>query len=56
MFRVMIISMFFSVDVSYVLRELLREEELRKFIGVEDVPDSFHSFMSRFSENQILKK
>jgi len=45
MFRVMIISMFFSVDVSYVLRELLEREELRKFAGVEDVPDSFYRFM-----------
>ena len=28
MFRVMIVSMFFSVDVSYVLRELLERKEL----------------------------
>lgn len=57
MFRVMFTSMFFSVDVSYVLRELNEREELRKFVGVEDVPDvdSFYRFMSRFSENQFVK-
>jgi hypothetical protein len=47
--------MFFSVDVSYVLRELNEREKLRKFVGVEDVPDvdSFYRFMSRFSETQL---
>jgi len=46
MFRVMIISMFFCCDVSYVLDELKAREELRKFAGVLDVPssDDFLSF------------
>jgi hypothetical protein len=57
MFRVMFTSMFFSVDVSYVLRELNERKELRKLVCVEDVPDfdSFHRFMSSFSENQFVK-
>lgn len=45
------------MDVSYELRELNEEKELRKFVGVEDMPDvdSFYRFMSRFSENQFVK-
>jgi hypothetical protein len=45
------------LQISYVLRELNEREELRKFVGVEDVPDaeSFYSLMSRFSENQFVK-
>jgi len=57
MFRVMIISMFFCLDVSYVLRELKGRGELRKFAGVENVPDvlDFYRFMSRFSGENFLK-
>lgn len=42
--------MFFSVDVSYVLRELNDREELRKFVGVEDVlnVDSFYRLFQGF--------
>jgi len=32
------IPMLFSTDVSYVIRELKEEEELRKFSGVVNVP------------------
>ena len=55
MFRVMLISMFFSVDVSYVLRELSEREELRKFVGVEDVPDvnSFTVLCRDFLKNSL---
>lgn len=57
MFKVMIISMFFSLDVSYVLIELSNRCELRKFCGIESVPnaDDFYRFMSRFSEENFIK-
>jgi hypothetical protein len=57
MFRVMIISMFFCCDVSYVLDKLKARGELRKFAGVLDVPssDDFHRFKSRFPDENFLK-
>lgn len=57
MFRVMIISMFFSLDVSYVLNELKTWEELRKFSGVLDVPspDDFSRFKSKFPEKSFVR-
>jgi len=57
MFRVMIISMFFCLDVSYVLRELKEREEIRNFAGILDVPnaDDFYRFKSRFKEENFIK-
>ena len=56
MFRVMMIALFFSLEVSYVLRELKEREQLRKFAGIDDVPSEsqLYEFLSRFSEEQIM--
>ena len=50
------IALFFSEDISYVIRELKGREELRKFAGVEDVPSELqiYEFLSRFSEEQFM--
>jgi hypothetical protein len=57
MFRVMIISMFFCLDISYVLRKLETREELRNFAGILDVPnaDDFYRFKSRFKGGNFIK-
>jgi len=54
-FRVLMIALFFSTDVSYVIRELKGREELRRFAGVVDVPSELqiYEFLSRFSEEQF---
>jgi len=56
MFRAMIISMFFCLDVSYVLSELKEREELRNFAGILDVPnsDDLYRFKSRFPEENFI--
>jgi len=57
MFKVMIISMCFCLDVSYVLRELKEREEIRNFAGILDVPntDDFYRFKSRVKEENFIK-
>lgn len=37
-FRVIMVTMFFSEDISYVVSELKWRKELRNFVGVVDVP------------------
>jgi len=48
--------MFFSTDVSHVIRELKEREELHKFAGVVDVPSELqiYEFLSRFSKEQFM--
>jgi len=55
-FRIVLMAIFFSKDVSYVLRELREKPDLRKFAGVNRVPsnDELHRFMSRFSDKQFI--
>jgi len=55
-FRVLMITIFFSTDVSYVIRELKEREELRKFAGVVNVPSELqiYEFLSRFSKEQFM--
>jgi len=50
------IALFFSTDVSHVIRELKEREELHKFAGVVDVPSELqiYEFLSRFSKEQFM--
>jgi len=52
----MMVALFFSLEVSYVLRELKEREELRKFASIDDMPSEsqLYEFLSRFSEEQIM--
>jgi hypothetical protein len=42
--------MFFSTTISHVVSELRQREELREFLGINEVPkeDYIYSFLSRF--------
>jgi len=55
-FRALMIAMFFSTDVSYVIRELKEKEELRKFAGVVDMHSELqiYEFLSRFLKEQFM--
>jgi len=55
-FRVLMIDMFFSTDISYVIGELKERKKLRKFAGVVDVPSELqiYEFLSRFSKEQYM--
>jgi hypothetical protein len=56
MIKVMLISMFFSVDVSYVLKEISKRDGLMEFCGIDYTSDAddFYRFMSRFSEESFV--
>ena len=56
MLKIILIAMFFSVDISYVVAELKRRKELRCFAQVGEIPDAqkIYRFLSRFSEEQFV--
>ncbi|MDI6877678.1 MAG: transposase [Methanomicrobiales archaeon] len=54
--RILLVSLFFSVDTAYVVRELNTRKKLRRFTGIPEVPtfDALYRFLSRFDEQQFL--
>jgi len=38
MFKIVLIAIFFSVDISYVISELLKRAELRRFAKLVEIP------------------
>ena len=48
--------MFFSVDITYVVGELRKREELRRFAKLVEIPEArdIYRFLSRFSEKQFI--
>jgi len=38
MFKIVLIAIFFSVDISYVINELLKRAELRRFAKLIEIP------------------
>ena len=56
MLRIILIAMFFSVDISYVVKELNRRIKLRRFAKVGEIPEAkeIYRFLSRFGEEQFV--
>lgn len=56
MLKVIIMAIFFSVDVSFVLNELEKRSELCKFAEIYEIPsnDELSRFMSQFSSIQFI--
>jgi hypothetical protein len=56
MLRIVLIAMFFSVELSYVLAELERKKELRAFAHLGELPRApqLYRFLSRFDEAQFI--
>ena len=56
MFKIVLIAMFFSVDISYVISELLKREELRRFAKLVEIPEAkdIYRFLARFDEKQFI--
>ena len=54
--KIAIVSMFFSVECSYVVQELKKRRKLRKFMDIHEVPsaDSVYRTLSRFDDSQFL--
>ncbi|OQD59435.1 transposase-like protein [Methanobrevibacter arboriphilus JCM 13429 = DSM 1125] len=56
-FKIVLMSMFFASDISYVVSELKRSHELRKSLGFNQVPESnqIYEFLARFNQKKILE-
>jgi hypothetical protein len=54
--RILLIAMFFSVDCVYVVKELEKRRDLRRFAHIVDLPsvDTIYRFLSRFNEAQFV--
>jgi len=54
--KIAIVSMFFSVECSYVVHELKNRRKLRKFMDIHEVPsaDSVYRTLSRFDDSQFI--
>jgi hypothetical protein len=54
--KIVLISMFFSVDISYVVEELNKRTELRRFANIGEIPEAkvIYRFLSRFDEKQFV--
>ena len=50
-FKIVLTAMFFSVDVSYVIKELNCRKELRRFLNIDEIIDKsyIYRFLSRFT-------
>lgn len=57
MLRIVLIAMFFSLKISYVLKELKNRVALRKFarIVVVPTPQQLYSFLGKFTVDQFLQ-
>jgi len=53
--KIVLTSMFFSTTISHVVEELRQREELREFLGINEVPkeDYIYSFLSGFDLNNF---
>ena len=56
MVKIVLIAMFFSVDITYVVSELHKRRELRSFAKLGEIPDAaeIYRFLGRFSEKQFV--
>lgn len=54
--KIIILAMFFELEISYVVSEVNRRYELRKFLRIEDEVKlrSVYSFMSKFESDQFI--
>jgi hypothetical protein len=56
-FKIVLMSIFFSVEISYAVEELNRRKELRRFVNIGKIPRAkeIYRFLSRFDEKQFVK-
>jgi hypothetical protein len=55
-FKIVLIAMFYSAEISYVVEELKRRRELRCFAHVGELPEAppIYRFLSRCTEEQFV--
>jgi len=54
--RLLLIAIFFSFDIAYVIRELQRRDDLRRFAHIDQIPsaDEVYRFLSRIDEARFV--
>lgn len=54
--RILLITLFFSSEITYVIDELTKRKDLRAFAHIEEVPsaDDVYRFISRIDERQFV--
>jgi hypothetical protein len=54
--KIVLIAMFFSLDITYVVIELHKRRELRSFAKLEEIPEvaEIYRVLGRFSEKQFV--
>jgi hypothetical protein len=54
--RLLLIAIFFSVDIVYVINELQRRDDLRRFAHIDKIPsaDEVYRFLSRIDEARFV--
>ena len=55
--KIVFMSMFFSVDISYVVEELNGRNGLRRFANIWKIPEAkeIYRFLSKFDEKQFIE-
>lgn len=55
--KISIIAMFFSCEISYVVKELKNRADLRQFLHLEEIPnaDYVYRFLSNFTQEQFIE-
>lgn len=54
--KVVLVAMFFSLNISYVVNEAKRRRRLRNFLGIQNVPEAskVYRFTSRYGPEQFI--
>jgi len=55
--KILFLAMFFAEEISYVIKELEKREELKKFVDITSIPspDSVYRFLSRCESEQFVQ-
>lgn len=55
--KIIVLALFFSLEISYTVNEVNKRFELRKFLGIEEEIKlrSIYNFMSKFEVDQFIK-
>ena len=56
--KILFLSMFFSVDIAYTVKEIRSRRKLRRFLGISEVPTAayLYRFLSRFEEEKLVSR
>ncbi len=55
--KIVLLSMFFSCEVTYIVDELKNRKRLRQFLNMEEIPDAdeIYRFLSEFDSDQFME-